>query len=94
MIVRALVYSPKKSAFWPWNFCIDFSSSVSSNLVAASSAWAMSAVTGPPILSDCSAELDFHYLGFFVLEMIVDGFDETISELLHFILNIAQAVLG
>ena len=38
--------------------------------------------------------LDLHDLGFFVLEMIVDGFDEAIGELLHFILNIAEAVLG
>src|SRR2546430_10003346 len=39
-------------------------------------------------------KLDLHDLSFFVPEMIVDGFDEAIRELLHFILNIAEAVLG
>ena len=43
---------------------------------------------------EARAELHLHDLGFFVFEMIVDGFDEAIGELLHFILNIAQAVLG
>src|SRR6266436_1205118 len=38
--------------------------------------------------------LHLHDLGFFVLEMVIDRFDKTIGELLHFILNIAQAVLG
>ena len=38
--------------------------------------------------------LHLHDLGFFVLKMIVDGLDEAIGKLLHFILNIAQAVLG
>jgi hypothetical protein len=46
------------------------------------------------VLPKPARELHLHDLGFFVLEMIVDGFDEAIGELLHFILNIAQAVLG
>ncbi len=43
---------------------------------------------------EARAELHLHDLSFFVLEMIVDRFDEAIGKLLHFILNIAQAVLG
>ena len=41
-----------------------------------------------------SAELHLHDLGFFVLEMIIDGFDEAIGELLHFALHIVQLVLA
>ena len=29
-----------------------------------------------------------------MLEMIIDGFNETVGKLLHFILHIAQAILG
>ena len=43
---------------------------------------------------EARAELHLHDLGFLVLEVIVDRFNEAISEFLHFILNIAQAVLG
>ena len=44
-----------------------------------------------PALHPCgdSDELHLHDLGFFVLEMIVNGFNEAIGELLHFFLNIA-----
>jgi hypothetical protein len=34
-------------------------------------------------------ELHFHDLGFFVLEMVIDRFDEAVGELLHFVLDIA-----
>src|SRR5581483_4443052 len=41
-----------------------------------------------------SDELHLHNFRFLVLEMIVDRFDETVGELLHFLLHIAQLVLG
>jgi len=41
-----------------------------------------------------SGALHLQDLGFFVFEMIVDRFHEAIGKLLHFILNITQAVLG
>lgn len=49
---------------------------------------------GPPTVTDSSPELHLHDFGLFALEVIVDGFDEAIGKLLHFILNIVQAVLG
>jgi hypothetical protein len=39
-------------------------------------------------------QLHLHDLGFFVLEVIVDGFDEAVCELLHFAFDVAQLILG
>ena len=34
-------------------------------------------------------ESDFHDLGFFVLEMVIDRFDEAVGEFLHIIFHVA-----
>ena len=45
-------------------------------------------------LPQIARQLDLHDLGFLVLEVIIDRFNEAIGELLHFVLCIAKAVFG
>jgi hypothetical protein len=40
------------------------------------------------------SDLHLQDLSFLVLEKIIDGFNEAISEFLHFILHISQAILS
>ena len=45
-------------------------------------------------VSDNSDGLHFHDLSFFVLEVVIDGFNEAIGEFLHFAFYIAQLILA
>ena len=52
--------------------------------------------SAPPISSGGARRdrLHLHDLGFFVLEMVIDRFDEAIGQFLHFVFHVAQLVLG
>ena len=48
----------------------------------------------PRVLPKPLRGLHLHDLGFFVLEMIIDGFDEAVGKFLHFAFHVAQLILG